>query len=169
MNIIVGNAISFIGAIFLSASCVAKTKKRVCILQLFQCIVITASQIAFGKGAGAVAMSFAGVRNLLIMGSRYNFFAMLTLSVLIFIFGVYFNSFGLIGLMPPLASVMYTVALYYVRDVRRLKFFLSILLFTWIVYSALIYDIFGVISNIVAQVLNVTTLSKMKKTDKTDA
>lgn len=163
MNIILGNAISFFGAFFLFASCVAKTKRRLVILQFFQCVILTTAQIVFGKGSGAVSMSAAGIRNLIIASEHYNVFIMILVVIFTVAFGLYFNTAGYLGLLPIVAGAFYSSALYFAKDVRVLKMALSVLLFTWIVYSALIFDIFGMISNTIAQILNVITLQKLKR------
>ena len=161
-NIIFGNMLSLVGAIFLSSSCIAKTKKGVVILQLFQCIFMAAAQIVFGKGAGAVSMSVAGVRNILIYFDRFGAFMALLLSAITLALGLYLNSGGIIGLIPTAVGVFYTLTLYTAKDVYRLKIILCVLLYGWIVYSALIFDIFGMLSNMLAQILNVITLKKMR-------
>ena len=160
-NWVLGNILSLVGAIFLSSSCIVKTKRGVVILQLFQCMFMAAAQIVFGKGAGAVSMLVAGVRNVLIFFDKFGGFMAVVLSLITLALGLYLNSGGLIGLIPTLVGVVYTIALYIIKDVRRLKVALCILLYGWIVYSGLIFDIFGMISNTLAQVLNVITLKKM--------
>ena len=163
MNILLGNLISLVGSVFLCASCVAKTKRRVVLLQLCQCAVLTVAQIVFGKGAGAVSMSMAGVRNLIIASGHYNFVVMLVIFALTLGLGLHFNTAGYLGLIPVGVGLMYTVALYFARSVRVLKIWLSVLLFCWIIYSAMIFDLFGTISNTAAEVLNIVTLSKMSR------
>ena len=165
-RLLIGNIISLFGSFFLCASCVAKTKRRVVICQLFQCIILTAAQIVFGKGSGAVSMSMAGVRNLIIASGHYNIFVMLLIASVTLIFGLYFNTAGYIGLVPIFVGVFYTAALYFTKNVRTLKLALAVLLLAWIIYSALIYDIFGFLSNSVAGVLNIMTLVRMLKNEK---
>jgi len=162
-NILFGNMLSLVGAIFLSSSCIAKTKKGVVILQLFQCIFMATAQIVFGKGAGAVSMSVAGIRNILIYFDRFGAFMTVLLSAITLALGIYLNSGGIIGLIPTAVGVLYTFGLYAVKDVYRVKIVLCVLLYGWIVYSALIFDVFGMLSNMLAQVLNVITLKKMRK------
>ena len=162
-SLILGNAISFIAAVFLCLSCVAKTKRSVAALQLTQCLFNVIAQIAFGKGSGAVSMSAAATRNLLIATGHYGVIAMIIISLFTLVLGLYFNTAGLIGLMPVSVGIFYTVSLYFVKDVRTLKCSLAVLLFVWIVYSALIFDVFGTISNTLAQILNLITLSRLKK------
>ena len=99
-RLLIGNIISLVGSFFLCASCVAKTKRRVVACQLFQCIILTVAQIVFGKGSGAVSMSMAGVRNLIIASGHYNIFVMLLIALITFAFGLYFNTAGFIGLIP---------------------------------------------------------------------
>ena len=165
-RLLLGNIISLFGSFFLCASCVVKTKRRVVLCQLFQCIILTVAQIVFGKGSGAVSMSMAGVRNLIIASGHYNIIVMILIVLITFTFGLYFNTAGYIGLIPIFVGVFYTAALYFTKNVRTLKLALAVLLLAWIVYSALIYDIFGFLSNSVAEILNIMTLVKMYKDTK---
>lgn len=162
-RLVLGNIISLVGSLFLFFSCIAKTKKRIALFQLLQCIVLTVSQIVFNKGGGAVSMAAAGLRNLLIASGHYGLIPMLILAALTLILGIYLNTSGLIGLMPVGIGVFYTVSLYRAKDAIAVKIALSVLLFVWIVYSALIGDIFGTISNTAAQILNIITLFKLKR------
>ena len=162
-RLVLGNVISLVGSLFLLLSCTAKTKKTIAIYQLLQCLVLTVSQIVFGKGGGAVSMAAAGLRNLLIASGHYGLIPMLILSGLTLVLGIYLNTSGIIGLMPVGIGVFYTVSLYKARDAVAVKLALSVLLFVWIVYSALIGDIFGTFSNITAQVLNLITLFKLRR------
>ena len=162
-RLVLGNIISLVGSLFLFFSCIAKTKKTIAVYQLLQCVVLMISQIVFNKGGGAVSMAAAGVRNLLIASGHYGLLSMLILAALTLIFGIYLNGAGLIGLMPVGAGVFYTVSLYRAKDAIAVKLALSALLWVWIVYSALIGDIFGTLSNTVAQALNLTTLYKLRR------
>ncbi|MBQ8720468.1 MAG: YgjV family protein [Clostridia bacterium] len=162
-NIVLGNIISFIGAIFLFGSCIVKTKKRVHFFQLLQCAVFTVSQLVFGRGAGAVSMSVAGVRNLLICFDLYGRAAMLILVSVTAFLGFYFNSAGIVGLLPVAAGIFYSVVSYSAKSIRTLKAGLAVLLLVWTVYSALIFDIFGMISNATALVLNLVTFHRIIK------
>ena len=162
-RLVLGNAISLVGSLFLFFSCVAKTKRAIAVYQLLQCVVLTIAQIVFDKGGGAVSMAAAGVRNLLIASGHYGFTSMLIIAGLTLFFGIYLNGAGLVGLMPVGAGVFYTISLYKARDAVAVKLALSALLWVWIVYSALIGDIFGTISNAVAQALNLITLTKLRK------
>ena len=162
-RIILGNIISLVGAFFLFFSCIARTKRQIAVYQLLQCIVLTASQVVFDKGGGAVSMAAAGVRNLLIASGHYGFVAMIAVAAITLVLGISLNGAGLIGLMPVGAGVFYTVSLYKAKDAVSVKLALSALLWVWIVYSALIGDVFGTISNSTAQVLNLITLHKLRK------
>ena len=158
------NTISFLGALFLCLSCLARTKRRVAACQLIQCGMLTFAQIAFGKGAGAVTMGAAFIRNLLIAIGHYSTIAMIIIAGLTLLFGVAFNSFGLIGLLPVGVGIFYTISTRLAKDVVGVKYALLVLLSVWVIYSVLIKDLFGVISNLLALILNIITLCKMKKT-----
>ena len=162
-RLVLGNVISLVGSIFLFFSCVAKTKRQIAVYQLLQCAVLTISQIVFDKGGGAVSMGAAGLRNLLIASGHYGFYTMIAIALTTLVLGVSLNGAGLIGLMPVGAGVFYTISLYKAKDAIAVKLALSALLWVWIVYSALIGDIFGTISNAAAQALNLVTLFKLRK------
>ena len=108
-------------------------------------------------------MAVAGVRNLLIFFNSFGIVWAILLSALTLFLGLYLNTGGIVGLIPTFVGVIYTVSLYAVKDVRRVKIALCVLLFGWIVYSGLIFDIFGMISNTLAEILNVITLKKMSR------
>ena len=163
---IIANVLSFLGAIFLCLSCLVKTKRGVATCQLIQCGMLAFAQIAFGKGGGAVTMSAAFVRNFLIATGHYTTFMMIIIATFTLGFGITLNSFGVIGLLPVFVGVFYTVAARFSTGVVGLKYALSLLLCVWVIYSVLIFDLFGALSNFLALTLNIITLAKMKKAKK---
>ena len=160
---ILANALSLVGSLFLCLSCIMKTKRTVATCQLIQCGMLTFAQIAFGKGSGAITMGAAFLRNLLIAIGHYSTISMIIIAAFTLIFGIAFNGFGLIGLLPVGVGIFYTVATRFARGVFRMKCALMVLLSVWVIYSVLIFDLFGAISNLIALTLNLLTLRKMKK------
>ncbi len=165
-NIILGNIISFIGSIFLFASCLAKTRRRVHFFQLIQCTVLAVAQLVFGSGAGVVSMAVAAIRNLLICFGIYGFLPMIVLVSFTVVFGTALNTSGLIGFLPVAAGVFYSIVSYSAKSIRMLKSGLAVLLFIWVIYSALILDVFGMLSNTSALVLDLVAIYKQVRKDK---
>ena len=160
-RLVLANAFSFTGALFLCLSCLAKTKKRVATCQLIQCAFLTCAQIAFGKPSGAISMSAAFARNLLIALGRYSTPSMVAIASFTLIFGISLNVAGIIGLLPVGAGSFYTIATRFAKGVVGMKLALMVLLSVWIIYSVLIFDVFGALSNLLALTLNVITLTKI--------
>lgn len=162
-RLLVANIISFVGALFLCLSCIAKTKRRVATYQFIQCGLLVFAQLAFGKGSGAVSMGAAFVRNVCIATGHYGIIPMILIASFTLIFGLRFNTYGFIGLMPVAVGIFYTVALYFSKGIKGTKIALSVLLLVWVIYSLLILDFFGVVSNALALTLNLLTLKNMTK------
>jgi len=160
-RIIVGNIISFCASFFLVGSCLTCKRKRVHLFQFFQGATLAVSQLAFGKGGGAVSMSVAAVRNLLICFGAYSRWAMIILASVTLLLGSGLNSSGIVGFMPVLAGTFYSVVSYRAKSILTLKLGLSLLLLVWTVYSAIILDVFGAITNGTGLLLNIVTLGRM--------
>lgn len=159
-RLIFANALSLVGAVFLWLSCTTKNKGRVHFYQMLQCSVLVVSQLVFGRPSGAVAMGVACVRNGLKYLGIYNAPFTSVLLILTLALGVYFNTGGVLGLVPVLAGSFFTVAVYRARSLRTLKISMIVLLSSWVIYSALIYDFVGLVSNGVALVLNLLTIRR---------
>lgn len=160
-RLFIANMISFIGSLFLCFSCIAKTKRRVATYQFIQCGLLVFAQMAFGKGGGAVSMGAAFVRNICIATGHYGIIPMILIASLTLLLGLRFNTAGIIGLLPVAVGIFYTVSLYFAKGIKGTKIALSVLLSVWVIYSLLILDFFGIISNLLALILNLITLKNI--------
>ena len=53
-QILIGNIISFVSAMFMAASCLADTKYKIFFYQVLECLVLAVASVFFGSLAGAV-------------------------------------------------------------------------------------------------------------------
>lgn len=164
IGFIIGNACSLIAMGTDAISSWAKTAKR---MLLFQSL----SQAIYGIGAvvlkgysAAVQNVISLVRNLLAVRKRPMQYIEWILIVLAVGLGLFFNNRGLVGLLPVVANLEYSLAvLYFKNNERMLKiaFFVDVLLFA--VFNTVILNIVGTISNIVVLVMTLVSIIKTTK------
>ena len=85
-------------------------------------------------------MTLCAIRNVFIAYDKYTDKIMYIFAVLTLIFGVVTNNRGVVGLLPVIATLLYTVTLKFTKSIVGIK--LCILLNTaiWVAYSFIIQD-----------------------------
>lgn len=79
--------------------------------------------------------------------------------------GLFFNNLGLVGLLPVIANLEYSIAVFRFKDNERaLKISYMICCLLYAVFSLAILNFVGVISNMVIVVTTIIFLIKGKKT-----
>lgn len=114
------------------------------------------SQLLYGIGAivlqgysGAVQNAVCIIRNLAVIKGVENRFVKWLLLALGVIFGLYFNNLGLMGLLPVIANLQYTLAVIFFQKnerVVRISFMISAVMFTF--FSLAISNYVGIFSNL---------------------
>ena len=161
-KIIIGNVLSFVGAIFLSVSCVLKKREYIYLFQSIECMFLVAAQIFFGQLGAAAVLILSTIRNAMLAFGAYSSRSLAILFSLTLIFGLAFNTGGAVGLIPLIASLAYTVTSYYAKSFSKIKLSLLFNLFIWCVYSYIIFDFAGLAVNFVSFVLNAVSFVKFK-------
>ncbi len=139
-NIIIGNIISFIGAIFLSTSCVLKNRKLIFYFQAINCFILAVASVFFYAYAGIAALITSGIRNIVVAHDKYTTKLMYIFLALTVILGIVTNNRGIIGLIPVIATVQYTVCLKIFKTLLLTRISIWINTALWIVYSFIIMD-----------------------------
>ena len=157
-RIIIGNMISLVAAVIMCFSATAKTKRRVYILQLLECLVLFAAQMVFGYRGAAIALLIAAARNIVILLDKYNLSFMLS-----FVFVIISSALMTVGdsaveLLPVGATLTFTVGAYIARGVRATKLVLVLMLTLWAAYSFIIRDFSTAITNSISCVLALSSL-----------
>lgn len=137
--LIVGNILSFIGVVFLALSSVVSDKKRTIFYQIFDCLFAVLANIVLGGFSGAVVCLAAFIRNVLVYFGKNNPKLMIIIAVLMTILGALVNQHGLIGWLPIIASIQYTLWLGWgFTSNKSVKLALAINLIIWAAYDAVI-------------------------------
>ena len=157
-NLIVGNAISLVAAVFLVLSALSQRVKTMHCFQLAESVFILLSQLAFGYLGGAVTMLIAIVRGALVIFRKYTLGAMLITVYLTFFMGLKFNTGGVVGVIPVFASTFYAIAVRYARKAWSYKLCLILNLALWAIYAALINDFVTCAVNFISLILGAYSL-----------
>ncbi len=150
MNLIAGNLCSLLAMITDSVSSSQKTTRRVLLVQILSqvfyasCAIILKGYSAVVQNVISIARNVAAIRRI---NSRITEW---TLAVLGVVLGLCFNNLGFVGLLPIIANLEYTLAVFHFTDNERalkIAFLLNAVMFT--AFNAVILNIVGVFANII--------------------
>ena len=153
-RILLGNLLSLASSVMLWFSSSTQNKRRCYLYQAAECMILLMSQAAFGKPSAVIVMFIALLRNLFIYFGVYNPSLLAIVFVFTGILGTAFNSDGLVGLIPTITAMIYSISSYVAKSFVSVKGAMSVNLITWVIYSFLIYDFAAVVINFTALVLN---------------
>ena len=139
--ILAGNAVSLIAALFTMASAWSRDRKKIYLYQVGQCLLAAAANVLFGSISGTTTFVLCAVRNGLLAydrftGRRCAFFVAAAVAL-----GLVSNTKGLVGLIPIVTTVIYTVGCFYVRRTHAIKWNIIVNLALWAIYDFFILDI----------------------------
>lgn len=162
-NILIGNIISFAAAIFLAVSCVVKSRKQIFILQFMNCAVLAVASYFFGSYAAITTLALCCIRNIFIMKDKFSVPVMTVILILVIACGVLTNNRGLIGLLPVIATVEYTICCHYITDVGKTRISILVNEAIWIIYSFLVLDFSTAITDIIVVTVDIVSIAKGAK------
>ena len=163
---IIGNILSFFAALFMVASCVVKRKQAVFFCQFLECALLAVASVFFGSLAGMTTLVLSAVRNLVVAKDRYTKPMMVAFVILTIVAGLLANTRGLVGLLPVLATVEYTICCHYIEGemATKCRIFVNVLL--WIVYSFLICDFSTAISDSIVLVVDTVAIVRLWRSER---
>lgn len=141
LNIIVGNAISFVAGIFLVLSMWVNDEKEAYKHQFLNAFILMISSVFFLSWTGVTTMAIAATRNLFVYNDRLTlnwtvFFIMLSVVI-----GLAVNTMGFIGLLPIIAIVQITICNYVLKSIKWIKLSFIVNEMFYIIYFIAIWDI----------------------------
>ena len=163
VNVVIGNGCSLLAMVTDSLSASQKTAKRVLwvqnLSQLIYCI-----GVIFLKGYSAAVQNVVSIiRNVIAIKevkSKTLEWIVVALGVVL---GLCFNNLGLVGLLPIVANLQYTLAVFRFKDNERalkISFMCAAIMFA--VFSLAVYNIVGFFTNSVVAVSTAVFLLKRK-------
>lgn len=161
VSLIAGNGLSLLGMVLESISATRKTARSMLLIQSVSQFVYCISTIFFKGYSAAVQNGVNVLRNLAVLRNIESRFVEWFLIALGVILGILWNNLGLVGYLPIVANLQYTLAVFrFKEDERSLKksFFLSLIMFA--VFNVFIFNVVGVVSNLI--ILTTTGISLLR-------
>lgn len=165
--ILIGNALSFLAAMFLFLSSILKRKDKIFIFQFFECVTLAVASFFFGAYAGISTLLLSAVRNVLIAKNKFGKTLMYVFLLLTLTLGIITNNRGAVGLMPVIATIQITVCGCVFEGIIETKISIAINTVIWVVYSFIIKDYStGIIDSIVLAAAIVSTVKFIRQSRK---
>ncbi len=166
-NIIIGNVCTLAAMGANAASSTRKTARGMLLLQnLGQAIYFASAIVLRGYSAAvqnavSILRNFTAIRNIKSKALEW------ILTVAGVVLGILFNNRGLIGLLPVIGNLQYTIAIFRFQEnerVLKLSFLISGISF--LIFNIAIFNIVGAVSDFVVAVTTVVVLLKGKTNEK---
>jgi len=154
--IFLGNVISFFASLFMVYSGLVLKKDKIIYYQSIQMLLFMVSNLILGGITGAFTNGFEIIRNILCYYNKLNFKWKMFIIAISSIFIIYFNNLGIVGYLPLINLILYTLFID-TTSVVRLKLVMIFVTILWIIYSfyinsyvSIVFNVFTVISTIIS-------------------
>ncbi len=160
IGIIIGNVCSILAMISESFSSTRKTNRSMLMVQIVSQVFYGIGSAAL-KGYSAVVQNVVAIfRNVVAMKGKTNRILEWIMIASGVLFGIAFNNRGIIGLLPVLANLEYSVAVFYCRTERSLKAAFLVNSVMFIVFNFFLQNYVGFVTNTVVAVTTLIFLIK---------
>ena len=160
---IIANIFSFIGAILVAYSTFSKKKEKMFFIQSLDTLAYAFSNLFIGSYSGVSTNILSSIRNYLNSKNKNNKYINTILILLIVIIGIITNQKGLIGFIPIIASVEYTIFSLISKDVQDVRIILCINLALWFIHDSIMGLYPALIMDVVIFVITLFNYIKIKK------
>lgn len=163
--LIIGNIVALIGSLLMVYTGVIKEKKKIIFVQTVQIAFLVASNLILGGITGAIINAVSCVRNIICYKDKLGTKEKIILVIISTSLSLYFNNLGIIGLLPLIATVSYTL-LMDMKDVIKFKILIIFTLVLWFIYDLYIKSYssaFFDFMNIVTNLYSIYQLRKIKE------
>lgn len=133
-TLLIGNIIAFIGSLLMVAASYAKNKKNIILTQAVQISLLAISNIILGGITGAIINAASALRNILCYKNKLTKFNIFLISTVVTILSLTFNNLSLIGLLPLISTLVYTVFMN-TKSTIKLKLLILLNAVCWGIYD----------------------------------
>ena len=156
----IGFIFSAIGATCLAISSFAKTKKTMLTWQLSDYFFTMIANFLLGGYTGAISISVSIIRNTLMIKHWDSIYTTIILVIIQVSAGTYFNNLGLIGLLPLISSISYTIISFATDKVQWLRWVTVENMVLWAFYDFTIKAYPALLMDIVITLTTLIAISK---------
>jgi len=164
MHLIAGNLCSLCAMAADAFSSTRKTAKSVLLVQIVSQFFYGIGTLILGGYSASTQNVVSILRNLAAIRNIDKKWIERSLVILGVVLGLCFNNLGLVGLLPVVANLEYSLAIFRFKDNERalkLAFLVNVILFA--IFNVVIWNFVGVLSNMVVLVMIIVFLIKGKK------
>lgn len=163
LRLIIGNIFGLLCGLFCVLSTFGKTRKDIMKMQCLDCTSGIISCIVLKGYSGAITQSISLVRNILVYKEKTNKIIQYTLIILMITIGLWVNTRGIIGLLPIIASIEYTLIITKTTNTRLINVSLVLNNLLWIIYDFIIQNYMNCITSaliIISSIINIIKISQ---------
>lgn len=158
---------SAIGALCVVISSFAKSKNNMLVWQITDYIFTAIANLLLGGYTGALTISISIIRNSLMVKKKMTKTILTILIIIQIIVGTYLNQLGIIGYLPIISSVSYSLAIAATPNLQWLRWVIIENMLLWLIYDltiqaypAAITDVTITLTTLIAIIRNRKTFSK---------
>ncbi|MGN0447108.1 MAG: YgjV family protein [Acutalibacteraceae bacterium] len=165
MVIIIGNAVALFASLMMVLAGLLRDKNKIIITQTVQIGSFVVSNLILGGVSGAIVNAVSCVRNLLCFFGKFNKAAKIIMICLITGLSLYFNTNGIMGLLPVLSGAVFTAFLD-VKDVYKFKWVVLSTTVPWLIYDIYLMSYTSAVFDVIAIISNAFAMYKMRHSKK---
>lgn len=154
MRLVIGNIFTLIASILMLKQGLIREKDRIIYLQSLQFVFYMIGDAILGGFAGALVNAINILRNVFYYKNKLRKKKIIIMSIFLLIFTIFINKLGVIGYFPSLIFIICAIILK-TENIYKIKILMILSLSLWIVYdfkiqayTSMLFEIFGVITNI---------------------
>ena len=163
-SLLIGNASSLLAMISDYFSATRKTAKGILWVQIISQFFYFLGSVVLKGYSSAVQNVISIIRNLVAINNIQSKFLERLLFVLGIVLGLTFNNLGVMGLLPVIANLQYTLCVFKFKgDERALKISFAVTCAFFAVFNIAILNFVGVSSNLIIIIATIVILTKEKR------
>lgn len=167
MNLLIGNVCSLLAMVTDSVSASRKTARGVLLVQCVSQIIYCLGAIILRGYSAAVQNAVSVLRNLTAIRGQTPKWLQWLLVALGVVLGLLFNNIGIPGLLPVVANLEYSLAIFrFQNDERALKLAFLISVALYAVFNLFIFNVVGFVANTAVVITTAVALVKGKPMNK---
>lgn len=164
-TVLIGNIIALIASILMVVASYIKSKNNIIIVQSIQICLFVISNLILGGITGAIINAANLIRNILCYKDKLTKLNIIIICLLVTILSLCFNNLSLIGLIPLISSLVYTIFMN-TKSPFKFKILILISMISWAIYDFTIKSYTSGIFDVISALACIISLFQLKKTTK---
>jgi hypothetical protein len=165
MKLIIANILGLISALIMIYAGAKKEKNKVLKYHTIHALFGMSCDLLLGGYPSVISNIFTITRNILVNKNKFNKLLMVIFIILASISIIYFNNLGIIGYIPLINFIFYTVFIN-TKDNIVFKYVFIISMITWLIYDLIIKAYSSAIFDSITIITSVITLISMIRNKK---